>query len=154
MSYSSPPPSPVQIIRNDYLALFTTTVPPLFWLVLIVVYIFPNAINSHPVHLPGGLVLLLVCATALFWMVLAWRVWDLRDLFSSGAWVKGTVTNIWFLGDGGWVTCCYSYQGTQYELRRKIVKTARALQLKEYTPVTLIVDPRQPRRFFIRQLFV
>ncbi len=152
--YSSSLPSPFQIIRSDYLALFATTVPPLLWLVFIAVYIFPDAINRHPVHLPGSLVLLLVCATTMFWVALGWRVLDLRDLFASGARVKGTITNLWFLGDGGWVTCYYSYQGTPYELRTRIIKTARAVQLKKYAHATLVVDPRQPRRYFIEQLFV
>ncbi len=154
MYHSTPPPSPVQIIRSDYLALFTTTIPPLLWLVFIAVYVFPEAINGNPVHLPDNLVLMLASTTALFWVALGWRMLDLRDLFNSGARVKGTVTRLWFLGDGGWVTCCYSYQGTQYELRSRIIKTTRAVQLKKYANVTLVVDPRQPRRYFIEQLFV
>ncbi len=154
MDHSSPTPSTVQIIRNDYLAFFTTIVPPALWLLFIVIYIMPDALNGQPVHLPIDRLLILAVLTLIFAALLAWRVIDLRALFAEGARVDGTITRLRFLGDGGWITYRYTFQGEPYEIRRRLIKTERSLRLKNGAAVRVVVDPGEPRRSFIEQLFL
>ena len=151
---NGPLPSPFKIIPRDYLAFTLAGVPAPLWLLFIVVYGLPAALNGQPVDINGYLILLLLAVTGYCWLALAWRVTKIRSVFSSGIRVQGTVTKVWFFRQRGQVSFNYSYLGTSHQAKITLVKNKFTSAIQPGDKLTLLVDPDQPSRTFLQELFI
>jgi hypothetical protein len=159
MSAKAPKPSPIRIIKSDYFALLTVLAPLAFWLIYLALAYFgylphprgggPLSASDAPFFLKLALVTTLVCVP-----LLIWRVRHFRAVFGHGEEVIGRITNVFFFRDRGRVEFTYTYAGQRYRARNALHRTKEAAALKEGDEVVLVVSRSEPRRAYIRDLFV
>ena len=147
-------PSIRQIIRIDYLAISLAGVPVAMWVLLAVVYIMPAWLNNQPVELNAFSILVLIAATLYCWLALAWRVNKIRSVFAAGVHVKGVITKIWFFRNRGQMYFNYTYLGAQHDAKMTLVKNETTSALTEGAELDLLVDPDDPKRTFLQNLFI
>lgn len=147
-------PSIFQIIRTDYLAITLAVVPPALWLLLGVVYILPALLNGQAVDINGFLILILLAVTLYCWLALAWRVSNIRAVFAAGIHVQGIITGIWFFRNRGQMCFSYTYLGALHDAKMTLVKNLRTSHLQEGATLDLLVDPNNPDRAFLQDLFI
>lgn len=85
---------------------------------------------------------------------LVWRLTLIRAVFERGVESIGVITSVRFYKDRGRVEFAYSVQEQRYESGNALNRTARTRELQEGHRVRLIVDPQNPRRAFLRDLYL
>jgi hypothetical protein len=95
---------------------------------------------------------LLVSAISLGMLV--YRVLLLRRVFLRGDQVHGRITKIDIRRDRGKVEYVFLYKGTQHRTGAGIHRTKQTLALKKNAWVILMVDPSNPAKAFIRDLYI
>jgi hypothetical protein len=147
-------PSPYQILRNDYFGVTMAVAPFMLWLLLGAVAILPAALGSEKLNLNPLMLAGLGLATAFCWIALIWRIWMVRTIFAEGTLVNGVITNIWFFRQRGSCKLQYNYMGTAYEIQNTLIYSKRTCKLAAGSRVTLVVDPQDPKRVFLRDLYL
>jgi hypothetical protein len=120
--------------------------------------------TTDPVSAPGLVQFTLyavLIATATSVLILVWRIRFYRKLFSAGIQVRGViVANFDYLQHAGryllrriQVEFVYTYQGRPYRRRADITKGWIAA-LQPGREVEVIVDPSNPKRAFIKQVYL
>jgi hypothetical protein len=153
-------PSIVRIIQSDFLALLGVIVP----VVLLIMYIcvayfgyFPGLRGHDPIQGTEGAPVLLYMF--IFGLVVGlplafWRIRSIQQLFAKSVEINGQVTNISFIKDRGRVEYSYTYQNQKYSGGSAIMKTGKTQKLSSGSQVVLLVNPDQPKRALIRELYV
>jgi hypothetical protein len=118
----------------------------LFW----IFYLYERFIkaDSTPTFLPPVLV-----ATTLGIVVFLWRYWMVASLYSYGLDTPATVHEIGFYRDRGRISYVYSFQGQKYVSGSRIMKTKRTRSIQIGDQVNILVDPNDPKRALIRDLY-
>ncbi|MDR3575793.1 MAG: hypothetical protein P4L50_18180 [Anaerolineaceae bacterium] len=147
-------PSVFRIIRRDYLAITLAWVPVTMWLLYGVVYLLPALLDHQPVSANGFLILILVGLTLYSWLALAWRITNIRAVFSAGIHVQGIITGLWFFRNRGQMCFSYKYQGIIHDAKMTLVKGPQTRTLKEGASLDLLVDPDNSERTFLQDLFI
>ena len=147
-------PSILQIIRSDYMAITLVRVPPALWVLWAVVYLLPAWLNAQPVDLNGFLILILVSVTLYCWLALAWRVNKIRSVFAASVHVKGIITKVWFFRNRGQMSFSYTYLGARHDAKMTLVKSERTVALTNGAQLDLLLDPDDPQRTFLQNLFI
>jgi hypothetical protein len=153
-------PSTFRIIQSDYLALLGVLVP----IVSLIMYIavayfgyFPGLRGRDPIQGTEGapLFLNLFIAGLVIGVPLAiWRIRSIQRLFSKSVEVVGQITDVSFHRDRGRVEYSYTYQGQAYSGGNAIMKTGKTQKLRSGNEVVLLVNPDDPRRALIRDLYI
>ena len=101
----------------------------------------------------------------LFWIVIAVlgllvgimiavvRVRSLMNIFARAVEVPGTIVRVWFTKDRGRVNFTYTFRGKEYSSGKAIMRNRRTEELDAGRSVIVVVDPENPRRSFIRDLY-
>jgi len=140
-------PSPFRIIRTDYLASIGAIFPLVAWAMALAARFFD----------PGAAAFFLRFApavTAAGLVVIAWRVWAIRSVISSGTEVPGVITGSSFFRGRGRVGYVYTYQGTKYQGSSAVQANGRSRSLVPGREVTVMIDPLKPKRAFVRELYL
>lgn len=135
-------PSVVQIIWTDYFAFITALLPVTIWVVVLIIWKTAFFIKLGAV---GTLIVL---------GLLFWRLWIFRKVFREGKSVLGRISSAYLNRDRGRVEYTYSYHGKFYQSGVSIHRNSHTKALKVGEGVILVVDPRNPRRAFIRSLYL
>jgi len=142
-----PTPSPFRIIRTDYLASIGAIFPLVAWAMALAARFFdPGAAAFFLRFAPAVTVVGLI--------VIAWRVWTIRSVISSGTEVPGVITGSGFFRGRGRVEYVYTYRGTKYQGGNAVQASDTTRSLVPGRDVTVMVDPLKPKRAFVRELYL
>jgi len=140
-------PSIIRILDSDYSAALALMAPFIFWLLFWLLAIM------HVVDLqfPRYVVIALTIASLSF---VAWRCWLISQVFASGGETQADVQHIWFTGDRGSLIVSFIWEGALFQKNSMIPKNEYTKAIKEGEAITLVVDRRQPKRAFVRELYL
>jgi len=153
-------PSIVRIVQSDYLALLGILVPAVSLIMYVCVAYFgyfPGFRGRDPIQGTEGapLFLYLFIIGLVVGIPLAiWRIRSIQQMFSKSVEVAGQITNISFYKDRGRVEYSYTYQSQNHSGGNAIMKTGKTQQLRSGDQVVLLVNPDDPKRALIRDLYV
>ena len=151
----APSPSLKQILWTDYASFINAVLLVMLWAVYIAWV--PAWRASGPIMSPAvapyylGFCLLV---SAISLSMLIYRVLLLRRIFIQGDQVRGRITKIDIRRDRGKVEYVFIYKGEQRRASAGIHRTKQTLALKNNTWVTLMVDPSNPAKAFIRDIYI
>ncbi len=157
---NKPKASIVRIIQSDYLALLGVLFPTVSLIMYICVAYFgyfPGFRGHDPIQGTEGAPLffyLFIAGLVVGIPVTIWRIRSIQQIFSKSVEVVGQVTNISFYKDRGRVEYSYTYLGQNYSGGNAIMKTGKTQQLHTGNQVVLLVNPDEPKRALIRDLYV
>jgi len=153
-------PSIVRIVQSDYPALLGILVP----VVSLIMYVcvayfgyFPGFRGRDPIQGTEGAPLffyLFIIGLVVGIPLAIWRIRSIQQMFSKSVEVVGQITNVSFYKDRGRVEYSYIYRGQNYSGGNAIMKTGKTQQLRSGNQVVLLVNPDEPKRALIRDLYV
>jgi len=159
MRESALKPSVIRIIQSDYIAILAIVFPIAAWLLYIGTSYFGfvpgmrgrDALTASDAStfLYLSLAVTLVCVPMLFW-----RVRNIQTMFERGIETPGQVTDINFYRDRGRVEYSYVFEGQTYRGGNALHKSKRAKSLRRGDSVVVVVDSQNPKRAFIRDLYM
>ena len=82
-----------------------------------------------------------------------WRIRTVQKIFSNGIEVTGQIKDIFFHRDRGTVQYAYTYQGQEILSGNAIMKTGQTKKLRPGDQLVLLINPDQPKRALIRDLY-
>jgi hypothetical protein len=85
---------------------------------------------------------------------LAWRVYRIWRLFRTGLEVRGRITVATMRGYRGQVDYTYTYGRYKFKQSANLHRNKRTLALRDWTPVTLLIDRQKPQLSVIRDLYL
>ncbi len=154
-------PSLVRIILSDYIAFLAVLFPLVFWGIFIATAFFggapalrgrggrdPIPPEAAPFFLYASLIVTLLGVA-----ILIWRIRSFQSVFTRGVSVPGRILRVSLARDRGRVEYQYSYQDQTYRAAHAVHKAGRARALRPNDAVTVVVDPENPRRAFIHDLY-
>jgi len=144
-----------RIIWTDYPAFYASLVPVVSWIVLLAW--LPDWRGDGPVISPEALpffLTLAAIATVAGLGVLIWRVWLVYKLFRKGVQVRGKISSVEIRRDRGWVGFFYIFDHKEYTSRIEVHRNTQTKGLKAGDLVVLVVDRANPKRAFIRDLYL
>ena len=144
-----------RIIWTDYPAFYASLVPVVSWIVLLAW--LPDWRGDGPVISPEARPLFLTLAaiaTVAGLGVLIWRVCLVHKLFCKGVQVRGKISSVEIRRDRGWVDFFYIFDHKEYTSRIEVHRNAQTKGLKAGDLVVLVVDRSNPKRAFIRDLYL
>ena len=142
-------PSLLKIVTIDYIAFLGWLFPIVMWGIYVVL-IFLGNVKTNDFTLPIIFAVISVVALA----ILMWRIQVFNTVFSDGIESTATINNVSFFRDRGRVDYVYTYQGQKYVSGNAIHKVKQTLALKAGEQVVLMVDRNNPKRAFIRDLYM
>ena len=77
----------------------------------------------------------------------------LKSYFSSGVYVQGMITDVWFMKDRGRVTYSYEIEGQVYTRGNAIMKTKETKLLVKGKPVDVLVKYDSHNKAIIKHLY-
>lgn len=154
-SLSSRVPSLSRIIWADYIAFISVIFPAVIWIVCLAW--IPDWRGEGPVipawMVPHVLVFSLLAAL-LGSLFLAWRVWLIKKIFQNGSVVSGRITFVSLKRDRGRLDYTYNFEGKVYESGVSIHRNAQTKELRAGEKIILLVDQNNPKRAFMRDLYI
>ena len=148
-------------ILNDYAAFLLAITGPIFLVLSIAGGVFgflpevkrPGSIPVTPETAVVGAVASLVLTVVLLFLLYR-RIARIRRIIQTGERVEGGITDIRFIKDRGRVTFRYVLNGQVVEGGAPVMKNATTLQLIPGTVVELALDPEDPSRAIVVELYV
>lgn len=142
-----PTPSLWRIIQVDYAASISVIFPLVAWGLAVVARFFdPEAaaffLSAAPIVTVVGLTLL--------W----WRTRLIRQVFTEGEETPGVLITIGFFRGRGRAEYVYTYQSRKYQSGNAIQASAITRALIPSQAVTVMVDRSNPKRAFLRELYL
>ena len=141
-------PSLVKIIWIDYVALVATLFPIMAW----GFYVLLLALDKQTPD--TGIATTFLMITVFSLVILAWRVRMFFFLFSDGIEASATISNVFFFRDRGRVDFVFTYQGQKYGSGNAIHKVKQTKNLKVGDRIVVLIDRNNPKRAYIRDLFL
>lgn len=142
-----PIPSLFRIIQVDYLASLGVIATVVIWgMALAFLWLDPEAASFFRIIAP------LVTVVGL--IVLFWRAQAIRSVFSDGEETPGVIGSIGFFRGRGRVEYVYTYQGRKLLGGNAVQSTKHAQALTQGQAVTVLVDRLNPKRAFVRELYL
>ena len=141
-------PTLVRIIQNDYIAHMAFLFPIVFWGMYLFFTVF------RPGESADFFLYAAPIATVVAGGVLLWRYRTITRVFSDGLEVPGIVSNVGFFRGRGRIECTYTYQGQKLVGGNALHETKRSREFGQGTEATLVVDRNNPKRAFIRDLYL
>jgi hypothetical protein len=140
-------PSIIRILDSDYTTALALMAPFIFWLLFWLLAIM----HVVDLQIPRYVVIALTIASLLF---AAWRCWLISQVFTSGGETQADVQYIWFSRDRGSLVVSFTWEGALFQKNSMIPKNEYTKALKEGQAITLVVDRHQPKRAFVRDLYL
>lgn len=85
--------------------------------------------------------------------ILVYRIRSISRLFERAIEVPGRVSKVWFVKDRGRVEYTYSFRGQEFSSGKAVMKNRRTSDLQSGAGVVVIVDPDDPKKSLIRDLY-
>lgn len=151
-------PSLARIVTSDHIALLTVLCPVVFWLMYLALTYFGYLPNPKGSKLPSDsdrpfFFTLALITTFVCMPLLIWRVRHFQTVFANGEAVNGRIAKVSFFRGRGRIEFTYTYAGRQYDATNTLDE-ASAPAFKEGDEVVVVVSRSNPKRSYIRDLFV
>ena len=143
-------PSLKKILTVDYVAFVSWLFPVVLWAMGLFLLFTMDLSQQSLLRLFIVIALITLGGLGLIF----WRVQVIKAIFEDGIEVSGTLRIVVFFRDRGRVEYVYTYLDQKYASGNAILKTAGTNRLQPGMQVTLLVDRSQPRRAFIRDLYL
>ena len=140
-------PSLFRIISTDYPSYLSVLFPVVFG--AFTLYFFNTENDASQLFL-----LITVVVTVIGVPTLIQRYRTISSVFTNGAQTKGVITSIGFLRGRGRVEYSYTAQGEKHTSSNAINRTSRTRKLRIGQDVKVIVDPNDPKRAFIQEIYL
>jgi hypothetical protein len=152
-------PSIFRIMRTDYAALLAVLFPLVIWGMYVATAFlgfFPGLRGRDPLTASDAPFFLYfaVIVTLLGIPLLIWRLQAIRAIFIRGVEIPGKIMTAHFSGSRGRLEYAYIFQGQTYRAGHAVHKTKQVRGLQPIDDVTLVVDPNNPGRALIRDIYV
>lgn len=140
-------PSIFRIIWMDAAAFMSTIFAALF--IAFVAYDVLLGNNSDQTSLLafGGIILLALA-------ILAWRLITIYNLFNDAQEATATISDISFYRDRGRVTYIFMYQNQKYLNSNAVMKNGRTKALQIGAQSIVLVNPDNPKKSILRDLYL
>jgi hypothetical protein len=143
----TPGPSLFRVISTDYPSFLSVLFPIVFGGFSI--YFFFTGNDAFQLFL-----LLAIGVTVVGVPVLVQRYRTISSVFADGMQMKGVVTGLSFFRGRGRVQYSYTFQGEKRMSDNAINKNSRTRKLRVGQTVTVLVDRNNPKRAFIREIYL
>lgn len=140
-------PSLFRVISTDYPSYLSVLFPIVF--VGFAIYFF--AVGNDALQL---FLFLAVGITVVGIPVLLQRYKTISSVFANGEQTKGEVTSIGFFRGRGSVDYSYTFHGEKLTSSNAINRNSRTRNLRVGQKVTVFVDPNNPKRAFIQEIYM
>ncbi len=140
-------PSLFRVIFADYVSLLSVLFPLIFWLFSVYYLYAGDEAARFFVILSAGLSLV---GLPFF----LWRYGSISGIFEDGLDAQATITGINFFRGRGRVDYAYSFQGQKYSSGNTVSKTKYTKDLRVGQQVTVCVDRNNPRRAFVKEIYL
>jgi hypothetical protein len=152
-------PSVFRILQSDYTAGLSLIMIIVVWgMYLILMYYgkIPGTYGRDPLTTSDapGFLKIAMGGTLLGIPLLTWRINFFNSLFKNAEKVTGYITYIHFYRDRGKVEYEYTYGNNNYTSHNAIFKSGRTKYYQQGDEITLMVDPENPKKAVIRDLYV
>ena len=87
-------------------------------------------------------------------LLLAWLLWLISHVFSTGVETPGKVQQVWFSRDRGNLKVSFTWEGREVLKISTIPKNNYTQTIQEGQQIAIMVDRDDPRRAFIRDLYL
>lgn len=161
MKVDRPRPSLLWIVRSDFTSMCAVQLAAGLVLLFSLVAFFGPTQAGVSGSIMGALLTTLITL-----LVLIWRVRHIQAAFEFGEEVTGKLTEVSYytpVADSryfyvppffGRVGFTYVYGGMRYSARKFIYRTLKTAALVKGDEVSILVDRSEPRRAYIRDMFV
>jgi hypothetical protein len=152
-----PPPSIFKIVWTDYTSFLAAFTPLVAWLLFVSLSLLRDVHTGQAVATLAQAVVLFYLAAAMTIagaVLLVWRGMAIRRLFMDGVEAKGKVQSVVFRRDRGQVEVSYIYKGKAYGFKCSLHRSKKTLGLGQSPRVMLLVDPHNPARGLIRDIYI
>ena len=146
---SSMRPSLRAIIWNDWPALACSIGAPMIWAIFLFYALVQRPLTADPYF-----VFLSAISTAALLGVIAWRIWRIYDMFARGIELPGQITFIRLAKDRGRLQYAYQFGGNPASSWSPVHQTQRVLSLQVGQQVQVLVDPMNPGRAILKELYI
>ena len=140
-------PSLFRVIGEDYVSLLSALFPLLFW----IYSAYSLFVRDDSTQF---FVLLSAAVTAVAIPLLLWRYRTIASVFEDGMEAPGTITAINFFRGRGRVSYVYTFQGQKYSSGNAINRTKHSKNLEVGKQVTIFIDPGNPKRAFVKEIYL
>lgn len=142
-------PAIVKIISTDYIALLAVLFPIMFWGVYLLLLVWKHY-QAVGLFYPA----IAAVVTVVSILVFIWRIRLFFRIFADGLEARATVSNVSFFRDRGRLDYVYTHQGQKYASGNMVHKVKKAVALKVGDEVIVILDRNNPKRAYIRDLYL
>jgi hypothetical protein len=97
---------------------------------------------------------LAIAVTLMCFALAGWQIGRVHALFVSGIDVPGMITCLWIVRDRARLEFRYRVGEAEFDCYAPVHKTARVLAFSEEQTVRVLVNPANPRRAIVRDLYV
>jgi len=140
-------PTLFRVVSVDYLSLLSVMFPVVFWgLSGYFYYIGDDALQIF--------VILSIAFSIIGIPLLFWRYQMISSVFEDGLEAPGMITRIGFFRGRGRVDYAYSYQGQKYTSGNAISRSKHTRNLMSGQQVTVLVDRNNPKRAFVKEIYL
>ncbi|HLO15092.1 MAG TPA: DUF3592 domain-containing protein [Anaerolineales bacterium] len=139
-------PSILKIAWIDYWAFISAA----FCLVAMGIYIYHLFLSGNPTHNFIGVALGIF---VLGLLGMAWRYISIVSLYNSGLETKGTISEIGFFRDRGYIKYIYPYENRKYAGHVTVMKNRTTTRYKIGNEIEVIVDRENPKKSLIKDLY-
>jgi hypothetical protein len=140
-------PSLFNVVRNDYGAFMAFLFPVILWGYFIYTTFAQPPVENTLLYYGLGI-------TAVFVPILLWRIFFFIKIFNTGVETSAMIQEIGFFRGRGRVNYIYTHQDTRYSSSNTIRQTSRTKDISINQEVTVLVDPNNPKRAIIKQLYI
>jgi|SRR6185369_4606280 len=148
-------PTAFQILKTDYLAFLAILFPVIGAVLYTATGVFGLHLIRHGTDVTDAPLFLrmTLVSTAIGVPLLLWRVTSMQRLFTRAVEVPGTILSANFFRGRGRIEFSYFVQGEEYKGGIAVHENVAVLRLVSRDEVTVVVDPQNPRKAFLRDLF-
>ena len=140
-------PSLFRVISVDYVSLLSILFPVIFWVWTAYGFYTEDDSSQFFMLLSTGIS---IVAIPLFF----WRYRSIASIFEDGLEAAGTITGINFFRGRGRVEYAYTFQGQKYSSGNAVNRTQHTRDLKAGQKVTVLVDRNNPKRAFVKEIYL
>jgi hypothetical protein len=142
-------PSLVKIITIDYAAFVALLFPIITWGIYIVLVVLQKVKTTD-----FSLLAIYAGITIVAVGVMGWRIQVFNSVFNDDIEVPAIISNVFFFRDRGRIDYVYTHQGQKYASGNAVHKVKQTRSLLVGEQVIVMVDRNNPKRAYIRNLYL
>jgi len=142
-------PSLVKIITIDYAAFMALLFPIITWGIYMVLVVLQKVKTTD-----FSLLAIYTGITIVAVGVMGWRIQVFNSVFNDDIEVPAIISNVFFFRDRGRIDYVYTYQGQKYASGNTVHKVKQTRSLLVGEQVIVMLDRNNPKRAYIRNLYL